>query len=64
MYVPKSIEQQNSQKYAVMIFIHGGGFDSVSASMSVFNGTNIAGIGNVILVTINYRLGKVRKNKN
>lgn len=40
----------------VMIWIHGGGFDSGSASVPIYNGRNIASAG-IVVVTINYRLG-------
>lgn len=54
VYVPDG-ESDGSNGFAVMIFIHGGGF-SIGVSYIV-PGEVLAPYGNVILVTINYRLG-------
>ncbi|KAH9496648.1 hypothetical protein Btru_009935 [Bulinus truncatus] len=40
----------------VMVFIHGGGFDSGSGSYSMYEGSSLAARG-VVVVTVNYRLG-------
>ena len=40
-----------------MLFIHGGNFQYLGASSPVFNSTFFASIGDVIVVTIDYRLG-------
>lgn len=40
----------------VMVWIHGGGFTTGSGAMKVYDGTQLARNG-VVLVTINYRLG-------
>jgi para-nitrobenzyl esterase len=45
----------NSKKLPVMFWIHGGGNDSGSARL--FQGHHLAGQKDVIVVTINYRLG-------
>ncbi|MHA2280679.1 MAG: carboxylesterase/lipase family protein [Promethearchaeota archaeon] len=42
-------------KRPVLFWIHGGGFSFGSGSTS--NGTNLAKLGNVVIVSINYRLG-------
>lgn len=39
-----------------MLWIHGGGFTSGSASDTTFDGGNMASRGDVVVVTINYRL--------
>ncbi|KKN15752.1 hypothetical protein LCGC14_0982850 [marine sediment metagenome] len=44
----------DSDKRPVMVWIHGGGFRSGSGR--IYNGTHIAKRGNVVVVTINYRL--------
>jgi para-nitrobenzyl esterase len=41
----------------VMVFIHGGGFTSGSGSVFLYRGGNLARNGDVVVVTINYRLG-------
>jgi hypothetical protein len=41
-----------------MVFIHGGNFDHMFAGALVFNGENIALKGNVIVVNMDYRIGK------
>jgi len=41
----------------VLLWIHGGGFTSGSGSQPVYEGSTLARHGNVVVVTINYRLG-------
>jgi carboxylesterase type B len=43
-------------KKAVMLWIHGGGFTSGYGSDTTFDGGNLASRGDVVVVTINYRL--------
>jgi len=45
------------QKRAVLFYIHGGSFTEGSGSDSEYEGTNLVRDGDVVLVTINYRLG-------
>jgi len=42
---------------AVMVFIHGGGFVGGSSKEDLYNGATIAREGDVIVVTLNYRVG-------
>jgi para-nitrobenzyl esterase len=44
------------ERLPVMVWIHGGSFESGAGSMDVYNGRNLATKG-VVVVTINYRLG-------
>ena len=39
----------------VVIFIHGGAFNYMGVSMAAYYGGVVASLGNVIMVTINYR---------
>jgi len=41
----------------VLVWIHGGGFLVGSGATAVYNGQDLARRGNVVVVTINYRLG-------
>lgn len=41
----------------VMVFIHGGAFVEGSGSSALYNGAYLAASGNVVVVTLNYRLG-------
>ncbi len=43
----------------VMFSIHGGGYSSGAGSNPVFNGTPLAQYGDVVVVTINHRLGSL-----
>lgn len=45
------------RKKSVMLWIYGGGFVSGAASDTTFDGGAIASRGDVVLVTVNYRLG-------
>jgi len=47
----------SSSKLPVMIFIHGGNFKQGYAGGPLYDGVNLVEFANVILVTINYRLG-------
>ena len=47
----------DDEKRAVMVFIHGGAFYFGSSSEPTFNGANLASMGDVVVVTLNYRLG-------
>ena len=44
-------------KVPVMVWLHGGGFTEGSGSGPAFDGTNLASRGDVILITVNHRLG-------
>ncbi|MEY2460691.1 MAG: para-nitrobenzyl esterase [Acidimicrobiaceae bacterium] len=41
----------------VMVWIHGGAFTAGAGSIPWYNGANLASRGDVVVVTINYRLG-------
>lgn len=41
----------------VMVFIHGGAFVTGAGSSPLYNGAYLAASGNVVVVTLNYRLG-------
>lgn len=47
----------DSKKRPVMVWIHGGGFLTGSGSQLIYNGRNLAVSGDVVVVSINYRLG-------
>lgn len=42
---------------SVMLWIHGGAFFSGSSDVSFYDGRTLAAFGDVVIVTINYRLG-------
>ncbi|OAK53714.1 carboxylesterase/lipase family protein [Rhodococcoides kyotonense] len=41
----------------VMVWIHGGAYSIGSSAQSVYDGRNLAELGDLVVVTINYRLG-------
>ncbi|GBN28646.1 Acetylcholinesterase-1, partial [Araneus ventricosus] len=55
IWAPENASPTN--KKAVIYFIHGGGFRFGSIMQKVYNGAPLAGHGDVIVVTVNYRLG-------
>ena len=46
-------------KRPVMVWIHGGAFVTGAGSIGLYNGTPLVQTGNVVVVTINYRLGNL-----
>ncbi|XP_072255329.1 neuroligin-2 isoform X2 [Pyxicephalus adspersus] len=55
IYVPLEDDIRDSGKKPVMMFIHGGSYMEGTGNM--FDGSVLAAYGNVIVVTMNYRLG-------
>ena len=45
-----------AKKRPVMVWLHGGGFSSGSASSLLYDGTNLARRGDIVMVGINHRL--------
>ncbi|XP_071951255.1 acetylcholinesterase-like [Antedon mediterranea] len=48
--------QTKPENAAVMVFIHGGAFLTGTASLEIYSGMPLAAAGDVIIITINYRL--------
>lgn len=46
----------DGRKRPVMVWFHGGDFSSLSGSRNVFDGTNLARKGDVVVITLNHRL--------
>lgn len=47
----------DGEKRAVMVWLHGGGFSTGSANEEGYNGVNLSKSGDVVVVSINHRLG-------
>lgn len=54
-----SVESNVAKPYPVMFYIHGGEF--IHGASNLFPGHMLAGFYNVVVVTINYRLGPLGK---
>uniref|UniRef100_A0A8C7Z729 Carboxylic ester hydrolase n=1 Tax=Oryzias sinensis TaxID=183150 RepID=A0A8C7Z729_9TELE len=54
IWVPSSVKPHN---LPVMVWIYGGGFYSGSSSLDVYDGRYLASVENVIVVSMNYRIG-------
>ncbi|MGN1141069.1 MAG: carboxylesterase/lipase family protein, partial [Oliverpabstia sp.] len=48
---------EDGEKRAVMVWFHGGGFSSGSANESQYNGEALSRYGDVVVVSVNHRLG-------
>ena len=57
-------KQETSKKLAVMVWIHGGGFSSGSTQVPMYNASALAAYNNVVVVSIQYRLGAFGFSKN
>jgi carboxylesterase type B len=56
-YLPNPKADCGKKLKPVMFWIHGGAFISGTGSDTTFDGANLASRGDVVVVTINYRLG-------
>ncbi|XP_067133919.1 cholinesterase-like [Centruroides vittatus] len=54
IWIPSS--KPDGKPLATMVWIHGGSFHTGSSNMNVYDGSVLAAVGNVIVVTFNYRL--------
>ncbi|MFI7004787.1 carboxylesterase/lipase family protein [Nocardia sp. NPDC050175] len=43
--------------HPVLVFLHGGGFSSGAGSLGWYDGAEFAALGDVVVVTVNYRIG-------
>lgn len=57
IWTPRENENATEHLRNVMVWIHGGGFNSGSASMDLYDGAILAAAGDVVVVSMNYRLG-------
>ncbi|XP_072111502.1 cholinesterase-like [Mobula birostris] len=57
LYVNVWVPSPKPNKAAVMIWIFGGGFASGTSSLMIYDGKYLAYVENVIVVSMNYRLG-------
>ncbi|KAJ5746437.1 hypothetical protein N7520_011619 [Penicillium odoratum] len=58
-YLPKSTSTAKENLKPVMFWIHGGAFQTGTGSDPTVDGGNLASRGDVVVVTINYRLGNL-----
>lgn len=53
-------QRNNLERYPVMVFIHGESYEWNSGNP--YNGSVLAAYGNVVFVTVNFRLGILGKS--
>lgn len=58
MYTPQLSSSSNANPLPVLFFVHGGSFaeGSNQGPLDLYDGTNLAGAHNAVVVTANYRL--------
>jgi carboxylesterase type B len=59
IWAPRAAVERRHQRLPVMVFIHGGYFVFGAGSDPLFDGSYLAASGNVVVVTLNYRLGSL-----
>ncbi|MFB7288903.1 carboxylesterase/lipase family protein [Actinacidiphila glaucinigra] len=47
----------DARRRPVIVWIHGGGFLTGAGSLPLYSGASLAGLGDVVVVTVNYRVG-------
>lgn len=57
LYLNIWASDKSTQKRPVMVWIHGGSFVTGAGSIPLYDGTSLAVNGDMIVITINYRLG-------
>src|SRR5262245_3593825 len=58
IWTPRAVvDRQKPKQLPVMVFIHGGYFVFGAGSLPLYDGAYLAASGNVVVVTLNYRLG-------
>jgi para-nitrobenzyl esterase len=57
LYLNIWVPETDTTKRPVMVWIHGGAFVSGGGSLPLYDGSRFATQGDVVVVTINYRLG-------
>ncbi|KAL2132246.1 hypothetical protein VTI74DRAFT_4041 [Chaetomium olivicolor] len=59
-YLPRDVEKDRKLKLKpVMLYLYGGGFTSGSGKNPNTDGTNLASRGDVVVVSVNYRVGSI-----
>src|SRR5262245_19930359 len=58
IWTPRAAVKQH-KRLPVMVFIHGGYFVFGAGSLPIYDGSYLAASGNVVVVTLNYRLGSL-----
>lgn len=55
----KRLQTEHSHRYSVLVWIHGGYYQAYTAGSPFYNGLTLASAAQIIVVTLNYRLGIV-----
>ncbi|KAI1287101.1 Cholinesterase [Halotydeus destructor] len=59
IWSPVTNETLSTNRKSVMVWFHGGAFFSGSTDVDYYDGRTLAALGDVIVVTVNYRLGSL-----
>ena len=57
IWSPEGASSSGEDRHPVMVWFHGGAFFSGSTDLPIYDGRTLAALGQVVVVTVNYRLG-------